>query len=161
MSTYKNHNYKLSKNFRLDEFAVSKTYPELAEKIEFSYTDVLALELLAHKLLQPIRDKFGPLEILSGKRSPELNDAVGGSKMSDHLESAAADITPKLFEAKHIFRWVVEDNPLPYRQSIYYPSQKFVHLSINLPWREVKHKAYIFEDGAYIDYEEYFKGGKK
>ncbi len=72
--------YTLSKNFKLREFKVSKDYPLMADEIELDYVDVLTLKILCIEIIQPIRDKFGPIEILSGKRSPELNKAVGGYK---------------------------------------------------------------------------------
>ena len=42
--------------------------------------------------LQSIRNIVGPLKINSGYRCPKYNELVGGSKNSQHLESAAADI---------------------------------------------------------------------
>lgn len=35
----------------------------------------------------------GPIYVNSGYRCPELNNAVGGSKKSQHLKGQAADIT--------------------------------------------------------------------
>jgi hypothetical protein len=44
-------------------------------------------------VLQPARDKFGPIEVTSGYRSPAVNAAVGGvGATSDHLFGRAADI---------------------------------------------------------------------
>ena len=50
------------------------------------------LAYLCHMVLQPLRDKFGPIRINSGYRCPELNDAVGGVKNSQHMRGEAADI---------------------------------------------------------------------
>ena len=50
------------------------------------------LAYLCHMVLQPLRDRFGPIRITSGYRCPELNRAVGGVKNSQHLQGEAADI---------------------------------------------------------------------
>jgi hypothetical protein len=47
---------------------------------------------LVQYVLQPARDKFGPIEVTSGYRSEKVNAAVGGSATSDHLKGKAADI---------------------------------------------------------------------
>jgi hypothetical protein len=48
---------------------------------------------LAKFILEPIREHFGrPFSPLSWYRCPALNEAVGGSKTSDHMIGAAADI---------------------------------------------------------------------
>jgi hypothetical protein len=43
-------------------------------------------------VLQPLRDRFGPIRINSGYRCPELNEAVGGVQSSQHMRGEAADI---------------------------------------------------------------------
>ena len=50
------------------------------------------LAYLCHMVLQPLRDRFGPIRINSGYRCPELNEAVGGVKNSQHMKGEAADI---------------------------------------------------------------------
>lgn len=55
---------------------------------------VRALEILAERLLDPVREMWGaPLIVNSGFRSPELNKAVGGAPRSQHMRGEAADIT--------------------------------------------------------------------
>lgn len=49
---------------------------------------------LARQVLQPLRERFGPLRITSGYRSPELNKLVGGSPRSHHCLGQAADFKP-------------------------------------------------------------------
>lgn len=53
--------------------------------------DTVDAELLM--VLETIRDRFGPVTITSGHRSPEHNAAVGGSENSLHLLGRAADFT--------------------------------------------------------------------
>ena len=52
------------------------------------------LEWLVYNILQPIRERFGPIRVLSGYRCDALNTAVGGSPRSLHRIGQAADIEP-------------------------------------------------------------------
>ena len=84
---------QLSNNFRLSEFTRSDTAKRLGIENECSSVEqVLNLAYLCHMVLQPLRDKFGPIRITSGYRCPKLNHAVGGVKNSQHLRGEAADI---------------------------------------------------------------------
>ncbi|MCC8051263.1 MAG: D-Ala-D-Ala carboxypeptidase family metallohydrolase [Clostridiales bacterium] len=51
------------------------------------------LTTLVDKILDPLRAAWGaPIVVNSGYRCPALNEAVGGSKTSDHMLGRAADI---------------------------------------------------------------------
>lgn len=50
------------------------------------------LVVLCEKILEPLRAKFGPINISSGYRSKVLNHYIGGSLSSQHCEGKAADI---------------------------------------------------------------------
>ena len=84
---------QLSTNFRLSEFTRSDTAKRLGIVNECSSVEqVLNLAYLCHTVLQPLRDRFGPIRINSGYRCPELNEAVGGVANSQHMRGEAADI---------------------------------------------------------------------
>jgi hypothetical protein len=84
---------RLSNNFSLSEFTRSDTAKRLGIENECSSVEqVLNLAYLCHMVLQPLRDKFGPIHITSGYRQPELNHAVGGASNSQHMRGEAADI---------------------------------------------------------------------
>ena len=84
---------QLSTNFRLSELTRSDTAKRLGIENECSSVEqVLNLAYLCHMVLQPLRDRFGPIRITSGYRCPELNHAVGGVKNSQHMRGEAADI---------------------------------------------------------------------
>ena len=84
---------QLSTNFRLSEFTRSDTAKRLGiVNVCSSVEQVLNLAYLCHTVLQPLRDRFGPIRINSGYRCPELNEAVGGVANSHHLRGEAADI---------------------------------------------------------------------
>ncbi len=82
----------LSQNFTLTEFLRSDTAERLKIKNEASLEQVLNMAYLCHMILQPLRDKFGAINLNSGLRSAELNKAVGGAQNSQHMKGEAADI---------------------------------------------------------------------
>ena len=53
----------------------------------------LSAKALAENIFQPIREHFDtPIYISSGFRSEALNEAIGGSKTSQHSKGEAIDI---------------------------------------------------------------------
>lgn len=76
---------KLSDNFHLDEFACHDGTPVPPELVP-------VVRLLVTSILQPIRDHFGKaLYIISGYRTWQWNQKVGGAAQSTHLTAAGAD----------------------------------------------------------------------
>ena len=94
-------NTKLSDNFTLYEMIRSDSHPEL---VVYPSKDIIEeLKNLCVSVLQPLRDKFGPIRINSAYRNSRLNSAVGGVTNSIHkvidntgisILGAAADIVP-------------------------------------------------------------------
>jgi len=85
--------YKVSNNFYLDEFYVSKDHPELARAMVIKTEEVISLTRVATLICQPIRDFLGHgVTISSGKRDNMLNAAVGGEPTSQHRYGEAADM---------------------------------------------------------------------
>jgi zinc D-Ala-D-Ala carboxypeptidase len=96
----------LSKNFTITEFIKSQT--ALRQGIDNTPEDkhLEAAKLLFEKVVQPVRNEFGPTTINSGYRGKELNKAVGGSATSQHCKGQAADIeVPGVANAK-IAAWI-------------------------------------------------------
>ena len=84
---------QLSKNFSLSEFTRSDTAQRQGIDNTLVTTEqLLNLAHLCHMVLQPLRDRFGPIRINSGYRCPKLNEAVGGAPNSQHMKGEAADI---------------------------------------------------------------------
>lgn len=85
-------NIQLSKNFTLDEFIYSAT--ALRKGIDNSLPEEFLprIQYLVDTILQPLRDKFGPLKINSGYRSVELCLAIGSTAHSNHAYAFAADV---------------------------------------------------------------------
>lgn len=111
-------NTKLSENFTLLELLRSTSYPEY---MEYPRQDIIdALRDFAINVLQPIRDKFGPINVTSGFRNPKLNKAVGGVTNSIHqiydtsgniFLGVAADIIPQKADLKTVFEWAAKNVP--------------------------------------------------
>ena len=124
---------QLTENFLLHEFAVSRDFPELADEIDFTDIEVERLRFACAAYLQPLRNRFGKVIILSGKRSPELNAVVGGAISSDHLyllnplhsDAGAVDFTT--VDLPGAVAWMRGN--FVYKLLIYYPQRRFVHLS--------------------------------
>ena len=104
---------KLSENFTLAELTDTDT--GIANNP--SQAEINNLKLLVQKVLQPVRDKFGVINVTSGFRSPEVNSApsVKGSATSDHLYGRAADIQCEDMAA--VFNYIRKK--LPFKQLIW------------------------------------------
>ena len=111
---------RLSKNFVLSEIIRSGTAKRLSINNEPSKKHLQSLSLLITNLIQPMRDDLGPIRISSGYRSNALNDAVGGSKTSQHSKGEALDIDADIYGGitnKQIFDFV--KNNLEFDQLIW------------------------------------------
>jgi hypothetical protein len=86
------HSTHLSKNFSIREFEKSQTALRKNIPNKMGPVELMAARLLAEKVLQPVRDHFGPTSVSSGFRSNKLNKEIGGSKTSQHRFGEAADI---------------------------------------------------------------------
>ena len=92
-----------------------------------------ALRALCTHVLEPIRERFGPVVINSGYRGPELNRMVGGAASSQHCSGEAADIEVPGMSNADLARWVEKN--LEYDQLILecykpgIPSSGWVHVS--------------------------------
>lgn len=96
----------LSEHFALEEFTASQTASRLGIANDPPPAVVNNLRTLARRL-EAVRGLLGgrPLIISSGYRSPELNEAVNGSRNSAHLQGLAADfICPAYGTPQQILR---------------------------------------------------------
>lgn len=120
---------RVSEHFTLDEFAVSRSHPELVEPVPVQYE--ANVDRLVTGILEPIRRIIGmPMTILSGFRSPALNKAVGGSPTSQHLDAGAADWTIANTMEGLFLALYSRPNRLPSGQMIFYPNRQFIHSAL-------------------------------
>ena len=88
---------RLSHNFSLQElvYSTDAIHAGIDQEEHLDVNAVSRITSLVLKILQPVRDQFGPTKVNSCFRSPLLNTLIGGSKNSQHCcsgTSAAADI---------------------------------------------------------------------
>ena len=121
---------KLSENFTLEEFLVSRTAEIHGIDMTPPKMVVENLQRLVDEVLQPIRNQLhSPIFVTSGYRPKELNDLIKGSKKSDHLFGRAADIKIMGYTPYQAIQ-MIEQIPLPYKQLIN-EFQKWIHISIS------------------------------
>jgi len=117
---------KLTKNFKRSEFECKDGSP--MTKNQFKNIQELA------KSLQALRDELDkPINITNAYRSRAHNQAVGGSKNSQHVLGKAADIyvedyTPK--ELAKVIEGLIEDGKMSEGGIGIYSKNNFVHYDI-------------------------------
>lgn len=84
---------KISEHVSYKEGVYSNTAKRLGIDNTPGQYELQNMELLAEKIFEPLRKYVnGPIAINSFYRSPELNQAIGGSSKSQHCEGRAIDI---------------------------------------------------------------------
>jgi len=73
---------KVSEHFALAEFTRSESAKRHGVSNEPTPEHLENLKVLCEKVLEPIRVKFGPINISSGYRSKALNHYIGGFKFT-------------------------------------------------------------------------------
>ena len=120
---------RLTANFTLEE--LTKTRHDLDNTP--SPQVVQNLQLLAEKVLQPLRDAVGPVNVTSGYRSKLVNEAVNGARNSDHLYGYAADLQSPDGNHRKLYDWL-KSNAM-FTQLIYEfgndTQPQWVHVSYN------------------------------
>tara|TARA_R110002110_G_scaffold210142_1_gene422577 strand:+ start:354 stop:827 length:474 start_codon:yes stop_codon:yes gene_type:complete len=150
---------KLTPNFSTDEFEVTSTV--LVNELPRKYVPrVLAL---CTAILQPIRDRFGPVTITSGYRCEEVNQLVGGSSSSQHLTAEACDFhcpgQPTYDVWDYIVRMVGMDWPVD--QAIWY-KETTGHIHISHTTRKKNRRQLLLKkkDGSYVAWERHDDGNQ-
>jgi len=104
---------KLSNNLTLAEATKSATAirKEIDNTPHGDHLDNLMA--IAQDIFQPIREHFGiPIAITSGYRSEALNEAIGGSKTSQHSKGEALDLDADVFGGgtnKDIYEFILDN----------------------------------------------------
>lgn len=82
----------LSAHFSLAELTASDTADRLGIDNTPSDDEVQNLALLCEEILEPLREKVGPIQVTSGFRCLVLNRRIGSNDTSHHTMGRAADI---------------------------------------------------------------------
>ena len=101
----------LSDNLTLAEATSSATALRKGIANKPTQQHLLNLKEVALHIFQPCREHFGkPLRVTSGYRSEALNEAIGGSKKSQHSKGEALDMqSTKGYTNKELFTYI-KDN---------------------------------------------------
>lgn len=129
---------KLSNNFSLSEFTDSNTAERRGIDNSPTAEHIHNMVALCENVLQPLRERIGKsIRVSSGYRSEALNDAIGGSKTSEHSKGMAADI--KLIvngenQSQILYNTILAMD-IPFRQMIWEfgddDTPNWVHISFN------------------------------
>ena len=125
----------LSTHFTLDE----ATYSETAVRLHIdNQPSTVQLENMKHAAacLEPLREATGPLRINSWLRLPDVNVAVGGSKVSSHMDGWAIDISSTKMTPIELCH-KVEELGIKYDQMIH-EFGRWMHISFAPEMRQQK-----------------------
>lgn len=120
---------------------------------------IRALTVLCSSLLEPVRNRFGPVSIHSGFRSAAVNEKIGGSKTSQHMRGEAADFHCPGATLEHVMKWIVTESGLAYGQVILEGhtagEPTWIHLSLGAPYRlgSACQQALTFDGKSYHPYK--------
>lgn len=100
---------QLTEHFTLEEMIVSPTAKRLGLSNTPTPEHIENMRYCCEKILEPVRAKFGPVTINSSYRAPRVNQAVGGSKTSQHVNGQAIDFEVKGVDNKTVADWVADN----------------------------------------------------
>ena len=104
---------KISKNLSLSEVVKSNTATRRGIDNNPTQEHLESLEDIANNIFQLLREDLGvPIGISSGYRSKALNEAIGGSKKSQHSKGEALDLDADMYGRvtnKKIFDYIKEN----------------------------------------------------
>lgn len=96
---------QLSANFTREELCYSKKAVEIGLANIPNDNQTARLAVLARRVLQVIRDRWGRVVSISGFRCPELNRIVGGEATSQHMHGDADDFHTPDADLLEVFNW--------------------------------------------------------
>ena len=121
----------MTPHFTLPELTLSQEATRKGMKNIPSARHIINLGKLCNEILEPLRESVAaPISVSSGFRTPEVNEAVGGSRTSDHCDGRAADITIQGLTPLQVAERIVKLD-LPFKQVINEFDQ-WCHVSIPL-----------------------------
>jgi zinc D-Ala-D-Ala carboxypeptidase len=147
---------KLSKNFTLGELSYSMTARKKGIPNDLTIKQVDRMGEFVQKLLQPVRDDLGLIEVTSGFRSPELNSVIGGAKESAHMLAYASDNHFKEVSFLQVMQFFKKQDKLKFDQVILeYGSRDedqnddWVHIGYKNAAGEQRRQLLVMRNGTY------------
>lgn len=126
---------QITRHFKWHETLTSKERPDLHKTYVLTQAQRRNCYLLALYILEPVREKFGPVVVTSWIRPDYLNSVVGGSETSQHLTGAACDFVCPRAKMMDVFDYLA-DVVAVNSQVFYYTKRGHVH--VGLPDPDVK-----------------------
>lgn len=125
----------MAPNFKYIDFIKSSTAARHGISNSPNEHQWQAIERVAGRIIQPVRNKFGPIVITSGYRCVELCLKVGSAPTSNHVRGEAIDFEPlnKNVKLITIIKWIHRN--LPYREMI---AEFFPHGWVHVAYRSNK-----------------------
>lgn len=118
----------LSPNFTLDEATFSETAVRLGINNQPSPEQLENMKKSAQGM-EAIRKVLGkPIRVNSWLRLPELNKAIGGSKISSHMDGWAIDFVCPAFGEPYTIAKALKDSEIQFDQVIF-EFGRWVHVS--------------------------------
>lgn len=140
---------KLSDSFTLEEMCRTDTgLPNIPGDTEREKLLYLALFIL-----QPVRDKWGMLNVTSGYRCPAVNNHAGGVATSQHVKGEAADFVLSGVSIDDVYRWVVKESGIRFGQCIRESKGGRDWIHISLPrFANNNQEAFVYDGSGYRPY---------
>jgi zinc D-Ala-D-Ala carboxypeptidase len=114
-----------------------------------------ALALVGKKIYDPICSNFGKVIVTSAYRSPQLNTAIGGAKMSGHIKGEALDLDAQGIGLSNIDLFNYIFNNLEYDQLIaefeQHGEPEWVHVSFKASGNR-KQALIAVRKGKHVEY---------
>jgi hypothetical protein len=132
---------KITEHFTLEELTYTSLSGLKDKNLEYGKELQETLYALCLRILEPARELLGcPLLISSGIRCPALNEAMGGSILSQHMLGEAADFAPRGKSVVWAYNQLAAaKNKIKFGQLIHEISpqgKEWIHISLGgMPWR--------------------------
>lgn len=118
----------LSNNFTLEEATFSETATRLGINNQPTDRQLENMKITAEGM-EKVRALLGkPIRVSSWLRQPELNQAIGGSRISSHMDGWAVDFVCPAYGTPYEVAKAIESSGIKYSQMIH-EFGRWVHLS--------------------------------
>lgn len=132
----------LSEHFTLGEMTRTQHRVYAARNMNPPENLLASGRALCETLMEPIRVAYnGPVIVHSGYRMPELNNAIGGAKGSQHMLFEACDFHIHGWNLESVWEWIHKESGLHWGQLMlegWNGHFSWVHISLGKPWRKSK-----------------------